>query len=673
MAYGVSLFLSAALLFTLQPMVGKMLLPLFGGTASVWNVCLVAFQTLYLLGCVWVFFITRWLSPMARVFAHLGVLLLAGLTLPPTRLLTLASQVPTDGNPLPWLMKSLLFFVGPLLLVLSSTSSLVQSWYGQSDGKRANDPYYLSQVGNAGSLAALLAYPFLLEAHWGLADQARSWTFCYLVFFVATAYCGFQSRHSQPQSEVTASPLASPTWSRRWLWLGISFVPSSLLSGSTFYLSELISVMPLLWILPLALYLISLIVAFSDGGPRVATRFRYLSLLAAAVWLLSAWESILAFWLVLSLHLTAFFLVSTVLHCELARLRPAVKWLPEFYLWMAAGGALGGAFNALVAPLVFSRAVEYPLMIAAAGFLLAYCLSLPRWTVVAASVALPVIFLVRFGERPDRPNRIFFERNFYGITKVFEEPDKSRLLFHNAYMQSKQSGHPLGRRQPYANLGRTSAIGRYFTLTDATTPAPNVAVIGMGAGVLATYARPGSHWVFYELNPSIVKAVHEQKLFTYLQDSAAKTTEVILGDARKSLEKAPDRSFDLVVIDAFNSTSLPAHLITKEAFELYFRKATERGVVALNNISLIFDLAGIARRISSDKGWFCVTGAEEEWIFVSRDPEALRGLTAMADFKVVPASDRVRAWTDEFSNPSGVILWPRFRRAQQWLRAIAGN
>ncbi len=676
-----ALFLSAALLFSLQPMVGKILLPVFGGTAAVWNTCLVAYQLIYLAGCLWVYALTRWASPRTQLVLHFTALLLAFLVLPPSRLSTIALLAPTNANPVPWLLKNLFVVIGVPLFVTSATSSLLQTWFTRTRHHRSKDPYYLSTASNAGSLIALLSYPFLLEAHFGIRQQAIGWTICYGALVLLIGVCAFLTNEGHKGDEETVLNSTSqfqaavkPNSAARLSWVWFSFLPSTLLSGTTFYLSEFISVTPLLWIGPLFLYLLSLIFAFSSKAPKYAKNLIAVAAMTTVPWIYTAGEDDNAIWLLLSLHLLSFFLIALALHCRLVGRRPSTKYLSEFYVWMAVGGAAGGLFNGLVAPMIFSRALEYPLAILATAVTLTFVLKpLNHFAAWTTGALVPLLFVFKLAPFGPQVVPVFFERNFYGITKVLESGEHDRFLIHNSVMQSKQSGTLPARREPYANYGRESGIGILLNELNKSTPPPNVAVIGLGAGVLAAYAQTGSFWNYYELNPSIVKAVIENKLFSYIQDSASKNISVTLGDARRMIDGAKNHFFDLIVIDAFNSASMPVHLITKEAFALYFQKALPDGIVALNNASQLFDLGHVVCRIAEESGWACVTGKEQEWVFVSKNPSQLAVLQRHSGWELVSSRIGGPVWTDEYSDPTGVIQWPQLRKAKAWVRKLAGK
>jgi hypothetical protein len=674
----VTLGLSAALLFSLQPMVGKILLPTFGGASSVWTTCLIAYQLIYFSGCLWVFVLSRLTHGWGQAAIHLTMLFALFLVLPPDRLVAFTQAAPVDGNPVPWLLSHLLFCVGPPLFVTSTTSSLLQSWFSRVNHQRSNDPYFLNIASNAGSLFALFAYPFLIESNFSIGRQARLWTICYVAYVLCVAACALianrrRDRAAQPAAARTPY-LMAPSWSTRLAWVIYSFLPSTLLSGSTFYLSEFVSVTPLLWILPLSLYLVSLIWAFSDRAMTYRKVVYGLALVFSVPWFFDGWESHQAIFLIMPLHLVSFLLVTMALHTRLAEIRPTLSSLPEFYVWMAFGGVLGGAANGMLAPALLRHAWEYPMAIAAAGAAIAWVVPIRFPKLRYGGLILPLIFLVMIAlkREPAGSQVLFRERNFYGITTVVESTG-TRYLVHNSYMQSKQDLGLPGRKEPYANLGHESGIGQVLDHLNTHGTPPNVAVIGMGAGVLATYARPETKWTYYELNPSIVHAVHELKLFTYIDESPSKNIDVVLGDARRQMEKAADHSFDLVVIDAFNSTALPAHLITREAFDLYFQKAKTGGMVAMNNISMLYDLSRVACRYAQEMNLTCVTWRGQDWVFVAKDLSKLEALRANPDWN--PVSEKVASalWTDEFTNPSGIILWPRLRKARAFLRSLAGR
>jgi hypothetical protein len=599
--------------------------------------------------------------------------------LPPIQIQKYAAEAPLEGNPVPWLLQHLLLFVGPPLFVTSSTSPLLQSWFARAGHPRSRDPYFLSMASNAGSLIALLAYPFLVEPYLGVRQQAYGWTALYLVYLVLIVGCApWRAREAEMAGSVPEPVGPRPSVRERLGWLALSFIPSSLLAGTTFYLSELISVIPLLWILPLALYLLSLIVAFSEKSAAYRGSFWTAAALLLVPWGATSHEASYAIWLVLPVHLAGFFAVSLALHTELAARRPRVAYLAEFYLWMAAGGALGGLFNGIVAPAAFALAYEYPVALIAAAVALIGVgwWTRPRWALAAPALALVGLALGFRSYSLGMPP-LYVERNFFGITRVVEDAEQNRYLFHNGYMQSKQAHSLPERNEPYAYLSRDSGIGEVLQQLNrdaAGKEPPNLAVIGLGAGVIATYALPKSHWTFFEINPAVVRVAHQAPLFSYLQDSPAAKVDVILGDARRTFTRVPDHHYRVVVIDAFNSTAMPVHLLTREALAQYLTKTTAEQTIGFNNVSRLFDLESVVCRVGQEFELGCYVRTDGDgWIFVSRDPTFWEPLVASGRWRKVAPKPELAAWTDEFSNPAGVVQWPRLRKARELLGRLTGK
>jgi len=670
--YAVTLLLSAALLFVVQPLFAKMVLPLLGGTPNVWNTCMVFYQAVLLAGYVYAHLTIRWLGPRRQAALHLAVLCLPWLVLPFG--LSAGWSPPADSNPTLWLLSLLAVAVGLPFFVVSASAPMLQAWFAASGHRAGKDPYFLYAASNLGSLGALLAYPILIEPHLRLAAQSWIWAAAFGLLVGLTAICTVALWCSKPG--VPASPLLEETpadgpdrdrgrqgitLGMRLRWIALALAPSSLLLGVTTHISTDIAAVPLLWIIPLALYLLTFVLVFARRPPlphRWMLRIQPLAVLAlAACYHLSA-RSML--WNMVGLHLAAFFFTAMVCHGELAASRPPARHLTEFYLWMSLGGMLGGLFNAIVAPLVFPRVIEYPLMLVLACMLRPGAWSAPqdrsqRWLDVGFPAVLLAIIAVmaaildrrhaelsvyegatvlalsgllvwgfarrplRFGlgvgallvvswllVHPDRP--VFVERNFFGVEMVkFDPANDAYMLMHGTTNHGMQYCAPEKRELPLTYYGHESPIGQVIQAMQKKHALRSMAVIGLGTGTLAAYGKPGQRITFYEINPVVVRLAEDPRWFSYLADARARRVEVEvkLGDARLTLATAPSRRYDLLVLDAFSSDAIPMHLLTREALRLYLDKLADGGLLALHITNRYLDLTPIVARLAQDAGLAC--------------------------------------------------------------------
>lgn len=766
--FAAALFVSAFLLFWVQPLAGKMLLPLLGGTPAVWNTCMLFFQAMLLAGYAYALAVTRWLSARAQGAVHLALLALAALALPVALNAAAAGGVPEGASPEWWLLKTLLVTVGPPFFVLSASAPLLQGWFSRTRAETASDPYYLYAASNAGSLFALLGFPVLLEPALTLGQQSRAWASAYGALFLLFAACAVLalSRARKPFGTVEgkeSSPAAAEPLSvrRRLRWVLLAFVPSSLVLGVTTHVTTDIVAVPLLWIIPLALYLLSFVIVFARGF-KLPRGFAGLVLSATAMLVTLVYLSgaTRPAWFLILFHLAFLFAAALVCHGQLAADRPAAAHLAEFYLCLAAGGVLGGLFNAVVAPLVFHTVAEYPLVILLASYLRpAYrhtggtllglrlgakrkdenaavedeasggevegVAEVRRWNVldlllplgtgllagalmlatrrfemmggdrVAVTLGVPLFALIFFAPRPLRfalglgavmlATLLFAEsgnrtlhasRNFYGTHRVEADPNDSvHWLNHGSTLHGKQFTEAAHRCEPVSYYHREGPLGSVFQHVRAKregagVAAPlSVAVVGLGAGTTAAYSRAGEAWTFYEIDPTVVEVARDPRLFTYLSECAGARPRVLLGDARLRLREAPDSSYDLIVLDAFSSDAVPAHLMTREALALYVSKLAPGGVVAfhVSNRSLQLERvaggiareAGLASRIYDDTQQGRAFGLDAStWVAVARNAEELGPLASDPNWREFdPAADRLEVWRDDFSDILSVFRW----------------
>jgi hypothetical protein len=669
--FATTMFLSALLLFWIQLVMAKMLLPRLGGTPAVWTTCMLFFQVLLLAGYSYVLVTTARTGVRKQAVLHTCLILLSILYLPLTFVGNLGS-IPERSNPALWLFGFLLSAIGLPIFLISTTSPLLQKWFTRTGHVSASDPYVLFAVSNAGSLLALVSYPLFLEPNFSLSLQNRLWVVVYVVFLILSLGCvvvqwkslRIEKVESEEQElspalhdHLTAQQAPIPLM-RRLRWVLLAFIPSSLLFGVTSYITTEIAPTPLLWTIPLALYLLTFVVAFARRNllpERLASNaLAALALLLTLVLVAKATEPTTA---IVLLHLCFFFVAAMVCHNNLASDRPAAARLAEFYLCVAIGGMFGGLFNTLIAPTIFNTIIEYPLVIvlaclirprdnlkddssanrlldvilpAAAGLLTIGLALLVNQYDVRTAVGIAIVFGIplviinhHFRSRPVRfalalgavmlggivyseiQNRtLHVERNFFGTLSVgFDPASATRVLYHGNTIHGRQFIDRNLQREPLSYFHRDGPLGQIFEAFNSNSVSPNVAVVGLGTGSMACYALPEQHWTFYEINPAVVHIAQTPEYFTYLENCAANNAKIILGDARLQLQNAPDQHYGLIVLDAFNSDAIPVHLMTQEAINLYMSKLATGGMLAfhISNRSLKLDavLADLARHLGS--------------------------------------------------------------------------
>jgi spermidine synthase len=717
--FSATLFTSSALLFIVEPMIAKMILPLLGGTPAVWNTCMVFYQLALLGGYLYAHVLSQRFTRSQQIAIHISILASSILTLP--ILLTSAGAPPVSTSPIPWLLGTLARTAGIPLFVVSSTSPLLQRWFA-SDSRR--NPYPLYAAGNAGSLLALALYPALVEPALTLKRQSVAWAIAYTIFMGLTIACAAYTRRARataadPEGDREATPAPSPSPAMRTKWIALAAVPSSLMLGVTTFLTTDIAAVPLLWILPLGLYLATFVLVFAERQVVSHQRMaRLLSLLVIPTITLVTLDRGLPPAAQIAFHLATFFVASMVCHGELARHKPPTEHLTLFYLCLAAGGVLGGIFNAIVAPLVFNSIVEYPLMIILACALGRMSIGdgqRTRWSDLAAPLALgagtlammllfeggtsnpmlglPLVFFVpgvvlfTFRQRPVRfalgvaamivagttymsaHERVIQRgRSFFGAHRITRDPaNRYRLFVNGGIVHGAQSTAPAERREPTTYYHRSGPIGQVFA---GLAPAErrSVGVVGLGVGTLAAYSRPNEHWTFYEIDPTVVEVARDRRYFTFLDDSPA-SIDIVLGDARLSLARAEDRRFDLLVLDAFSSDAIPVHLLTREALALYLSKLLPTGVVAFHISNRYVDLKPLLAGLASSFGLVCLAQDDlrlaptdkaplaSRWLLMAHRRADFGPLSADSRWETVDPRSQQVVWSDEFSNLLSVFRW----------------
>ncbi len=709
--------LSAILVFSVQLMLGKMLLPLLGGAPAVWNTCLVFFQGALLLGYTYAHLQARMLSFRKQLVSHL-LLVTASLVFLPIGLLGGWSP-PVEGNPVPWLLVMLSVAIGLPFVLVSATAPLLQSWYARSGRKDANDPYFLYAASNMGSLIGLLGYPFVFEPFLTLHQQSWLWSAGFLVLLLCIGLISTLMWNLQTDPVVTENhPLEDISNVRRLKWLILAAVPSSLMQSVTTYLTRDIAAVPLLWVIPLAIYLISFVLVFSRREilpHRLMVFLNPISLLALTV--IVFWHLELNFRVLLPLNLWVLFNTSMVCHGELVRLRPSTAHLTEFYLWLSLGGVIGGIFNALIAPLVFTQLVEFWITLVLAGLLTptgaSRDMDLPSWKPDIVRLALfclilfggiwawqslqtkaigqtyradiaivAALFVYAFHKRPGRfgialgvflaagvifapllAERLHQSRNFFGILKVTQNAG-FRTLTNGEIIHGVQSTRPERRREPTSYFHRSGPLGDVFDTMPPSSYGRHIAVVGLGIGTIACYTNPEDHLIFYEIDPEVKRVAENAKFFTYLTDCPAKV-DIVLGDGRLSLTKAKDGYFDLIVLDAFTSDSIPIHLMTREAINLYLRKLAPHGrivfhvtnkfvslVPVLEAVSMDANLVGVERRHGNvTKEELDLGALPSDWAVLARNRKDIFPIFQKPNWSSIESGiEPPRAWTDDYSN-----------------------
>ncbi|MFI5387338.1 MAG: spermidine synthase [Fimbriimonadales bacterium] len=744
--FTVTLFLSSALLFLIEPMIAKMILPRFGGSPSVWNTSLLFFQIALLAGYGYAHIATKWLGPRVQALTHILVLLLPLLVLP----FAVPGGVESgSANPAPLVLFVLMITVGLPFLVVSAGAPLLQRWFAATDDPHAHDPYFLYSASNLGSMLALLAYPFVIEPRFRLSEQSRLWTYGFGGLVLLMAICAFAlwSHRGRGEPIHEAPPTMPPEveegdapadndeidLKRRVLWVALSFCPSSLLMGVTTYLTSNIAPIPLLWVVPLALYLLTFIVAFARkqviSSKLIGRILPILIVPLAFTMILESSQQSIIFYLIL-LHLIVFFATSLMCHTELAGSRPTPVRLTEFFFYVSLGGVLGGVFNALIAPTVFNSFFEYPLVLAAA------CAFRPKaagWKIArldwvypfgVAIVAMATALLlkpmdleshVKSGIMIGVPLVLAFfavdralrfagsllavflmcsimqvgvaghiieaKRSFFGVHRV-EQYENSNGRFRDLI-----HGNTLHGLENFGKLNHSPELAGVFdNFRDEPTPLTyyyptgpigqvfkhlgpsrrSIALVGLGIGSMAAYGRTGQQMTYYEIDPDVVTLARDSGLFDFVSSCKAQL-RIKLGDARLELVKAPNASYDLIVLDAFSSDAIPMHLLTREALETYLAKLMPGGIIAYHISNRYLDLRPVLGNEAAALGLRAWMDEDDEvdntkgksasiWVIMARNDADFGDLLIHnAAWSEVDADRRAPVWTDDYSNLAGAL------------------
>lgn len=663
MLYAITIFLSSFLLFLVQPLIARLILPWFGGTAAVWTTCMLFFQCILLAGYAYAHATSAKLGPRGQAILHTILLAAAAATLP---ILPDPSWKPEGGGePISRILLLLTATVGLPYLLISSTSPLVQAWFSRA--RPGANPYRLFAVSNFASLLALVGYPLFVEPNLTNGQQVYGWSWMFAGFAVLCSALAWTAAKAQPGALANASAVVADAPALRGreiaLWLALSATGSVILLAVTNHITQNIAAIPLLWLAPLTLYLLTFILCFEGQGLyRQAWWWPVvLAAVGAMAWLLVEPDHQFDLYVQLGVFLTGLFIACMFCHGELYRLRPANRHLTAFYLWVSVGGALGGLFVAVVAPLAFKAYYELGIGLAACALLAAIVYrSLNRIALGASLVLLlGTTGAVTYDAIKFQDYARLTVRNFYGVLRVKEygtegEEDHLRRLLHGTIMHGEQYMNGPKRQELTSYYQVTSGIGKAIASKQAGGPI-RVGVVGLGTGTLAGYGRKGDFYKFYDINPAVVTIARSD--FKYLGDSEAKI-EVALGDARLTLERDAPEKFDVLAVDAFSSDSIPVHLITREALAVYLRHMKPGGIIAFHVSNRFLNLGPVVGQLARISGAHAVSvyekGEEDrtqsDWVLVSLDRKALEDKVIKDVSEPVEERPLWRLWTDDYNN-----------------------
>ena len=674
LAYAVTIFLSAFLLFQVQPMMGKMILPWFGGAASVWTACMLFFQSLLLLGYLYTHWMMRYLSTPRQSFLHIALLLLCLFFLPISPSEALKPQ--GSENPTGLILYLLGVTIGLPYMVLSTTGPLVQAWFA----KERSDvvPYRLFALSNLGSMLALLAYPLVIES--ALPTRMQSWTWS-AFFVVFVGCCVYLSRRSLALGDASPAtpgmakgiaevPAPTPTLGQQLIWVALAACPSMLMVADTSFMTENIAPIPLMWVMPLALYLLSFIICFEM--PSWYKRVVWLPLLVLSLALLAYLPNLgIGEWpvsLSVGLNLLSFFVVCMACHGELALQKPNPRHLTSYYLMLSVGGFLGGFFVGVIAPYFFNSNYEFAvgLVLSAAVVLTALigpAEGLARsWRipvgVLGGAISMALVWASVSYHQSKSEGVTWKGRNFYGSLKMYEYGGYRRML-HGQIIHGQQYVSDDLRRLPTTYFTPASGVGLAMLAKGEKGPL-HVGVLGLGVGTLVAYGRAGDIYRLYEIDPLVIELAQEK--FTYLSDTPAKL-EIVLGDGRLQLEREPSQQFDVLVMDAFSGDSVPVHLLTLEAFAIYFKHLKTDGVLAMNVTNAFLDLVPVLKRAADHYGKhirLLEHPGDQGFAFASRwivitDSKDFFDQTSLLAMREVDAPKDFVAWRDDYSSLLAVL------------------
>lgn len=714
--FAVAIFFSAALLFLIQPMAAKLVLPILGGSPSVWNTAMMFFQTMLILGYLYSHLLTRKLPFKAQFLVHGVVLACVVLTLP----IGLPAVLYSGMTPTGWLLATLTVVAGLPYFAAATTGPLLQSWFGATNDPRAKDPYFLYAASNAGSFVGLLCFPFLIEPVFALEGQAEVWTAGYCILVTMVLLSGMLAlRHRKAPSPVTeiAPEVGTLRWRTRLLWIALAAAPSSMSLGATAAITMDVAAVPLLWIGPLSIYLLTYMLAFSGRFKVSSSAAGWFAMLASLAVAMNAVANLNQplIWLVTA-HLAALAGCAYACHRRLYETRPDVSRLTEFYLLAAIGGAVGGVFNALLAPSLFNSFLEYPLAMAACLLLIAptaaaravrwwkhaimavaaaglvmlagWALSGPfsPWTnvpiytsILGAICFLSALFFAggqyRFAaaifaailftayQRESQRGLLFSGRSFFGVYTVYRDSAKTRIT-HGSTMHGEQFLDAKLSRIPTSYYHPQGPLGDIFAVARAGDRPLRIAAVGLGAGTVAAYGMRGDEITFFEIDPLVKTIAEDKAMFTYISQARERgvVVRVVIGDGRIGLAVS-EQKFDLIILDAFSSDSVPVHLLTVEALTTYTEKLAPYGILAVHTSNRHFDLGVMVLHAGARAELMCAIRedlmkeanarrgrTQSTWLALSQSKEPLKALIARPEWFTAYLNPKQSVWTDSYSS-----------------------
>ncbi len=667
--YGLTIFLSAFLLFQVQPLIGKMILPWFGGSAAIWTTCMLFFQLVLLLGYFYSHWVTRYLSPSRQSVVHGGLLLVSLLLIPISP--SLDWKPLGAENPTLRILGLLTVSIGLPYFVLSTTGPLLQAWFARERSGRV--PYRLFALSNFGSMLALLAYPVAVEPIFPTLWQSYLWSGLYACFVLACALLAWRGRKGTVIAPQAPHEGPSPRWTDKLLWAALAACPSILMVADTSFLTTNIAPIPLIWVAPLALYLLSFILSFERSGWYQRKVFLPLFVigLGALAWLPTLGITEIPLYASMGINLTAFFVACMVCHGELARLQPHPSHLTGYYLMLAVGGVVGGFFVGVIAPYWFNSHYELSIGIVLTGLVAAIAI-IPKaayWAPQGRSAAIGfsavVLLALAWVRVDDHLNQTrgaeVTARNFYGSLQVFNNVEGAyRTMIHGQIIHGRQNTVPGKLDEPTTYYSPEGGAGKAMQIKAAQGPL-RVGVIGLGVGTLVSYGRKQDYFRLYDIDPLVIDIA--QKNFSFLARTPA-TTEIILGDARLQLEREPAQQFDVLLVDAFSGDSVPIHLLTYEAFAQYFRHLKPGGVLAVHITNRFLDLRPVvktaANRFAKEVRMVdsnAIDGTlvlRSNWALISSDAAFFRS-PQLAGATPIPDRPGFQPWKDDYSSIFSIL------------------
>jgi hypothetical protein len=715
---GGALFASAFLLFCCQPMVGKMLLPYFGGAAAVWTTCILFFQTMLLAGYVYAHLLGRLADVRAQIATHALVLLSPFAFLPFK--LTAISFGHSD-NPSGYLFLQLLVSAGVPFFVVSTTAPLLQNWFARAEHASAHDPYFLYSASNTGSLLALLSYPFIIEPRLGVSAQNRWWAAGYIGLVIMVAItAGVTWNRRAPVTFADEHALRrNPEWKTRLYWIAAAFVPSGLMMAVTSHIAANLASAPFLWIVPLAIYLLTFVLAFAHRFRASTTRVsRLIPVVLLGIFPLVG-AGVVAppglNWIVIIAHLLVLFVGALLCHTALANRRPNPQHLTEYYLWIAVGGVLAGVFTAIVAPSLFNTVFEYPLLVALlplfrsgqkdrfhwsliGAFALAVLSAwmIFRWTdldlnsellalvhtafifaafkmknqirqFAAVFLILMMAYTAVLPGYIEGANRIYVGRNFFGVKKVLDDRDtRLRKFLHGDTIHGIESTDPARTGQPLSYYYPNGNVDQVVQMLRSRKERQNLGILGLGAGTMAAYGNQTTRVTFYEIDPSVEPIARH--FFTFLPRCGT-NCDLVIGDGRLRIADAADGAYDFLLLDAFSSDSVPAHLLSREAVQLYLTKLAADGVLVFHVSNRYLDIEQLVAALVSDAKLVAFSRFDDagdlrnegksssSHVVAARRLEDINTIPQQPGWKRLDPPAKLQPWTDDYSNLLALIRW----------------